>query len=135
MNKVLTFGVFDYFHYGHLRLLERCKQLGDYLIVAVQDGDYIKINKPDADIFYGTQQRVDMLKALKCVDEVVVYTRVEEYIKKIRFDIFVVGGDQTNSSIQKAIEWCNKNGKEIVYLERTPNVCSSQIKNILKKEN
>ena len=42
MNRVLTFGVYDYFHLGHLRLFKQCKEYGDYLIVAVQDGDYIK---------------------------------------------------------------------------------------------
>ena len=48
MSKILTFGVYDYFHLGHLRLFKQCKNYGDYLIVAVQDGDYIKKYKPDA---------------------------------------------------------------------------------------
>ena len=54
MKKVLTFGVFDYFHLGHLRLFENAKKLGDYLIVAVQDGEFILKYKPTAKIFYTT---------------------------------------------------------------------------------
>ena len=50
MNRVLTFGVYDYFHLGHLRLFKQCKEYGDYLIVAVQDGDYIKKYKPGVNI-------------------------------------------------------------------------------------
>lgn len=48
MKKILTVGVYDYFHLGHLRLFKNAKKLGDYLIVAVQDGDYILRYKPDA---------------------------------------------------------------------------------------
>ena len=52
MTKILTFGVYDYFHLGHLRLFKQCKEHADYLIVAVQNGDYIIKFKPDADIPY-----------------------------------------------------------------------------------
>lgn len=55
MKKVLTFGVFDYFHYGHLKLFERCKKYGDFLIVAVQCGEEILKNKPDAHVLYTTE--------------------------------------------------------------------------------
>ena len=48
MSKILTFGVYDYFHLGHLRLFKQCKQYGDYLIVAIQNSDYILKYKPDA---------------------------------------------------------------------------------------
>ncbi len=47
MTRILTFGVYDYLHLGHLRLFKQCKQFGDYLIVAVQDGEYIRKFKPD----------------------------------------------------------------------------------------
>lgn len=50
MKKVVTFGVYDYFHLGHLRLFKNAKNLGDWLIVAVQDGDYILKTKPDAKV-------------------------------------------------------------------------------------
>ena len=73
MSKILTFGVFDLFHLGHLRLFKQCKEHGDYLIVAVQDGEYILKFKPDAKVLYSTDERVEMLQALRIVDEVVVY--------------------------------------------------------------
>ena len=88
MKKVLTFGVFDYFHLGHLKLFENAKKLGDYLIVAVQDGDFILKYKPAAKIFYTTDQRLELINSLKIVDEVVTYENVDETIKKIDFDVF-----------------------------------------------
>ena len=128
MKKVLTVGVYDYFHLGHLRLFERAKKLGDYLIVAVQDGDFILKYKPDAKILYTTQQRIDMVSALRVVDEVVIYENVDEIVQKVDFDVFAVGGDQNHAGFQKAVAWCEANGKEVVRLERTPNICSSDIK-------
>ena len=56
MKKILTFGVYDYFHLGHLRLFEQCKKYGDYLIVAVQEGEYILKFKPSAKVLYNTEQ-------------------------------------------------------------------------------
>lgn len=128
MIKVLTFGVFDYFHYGHLKLFERCKQFGDYLIVAVQNGNEIHKTKPEAKVLYSTEQRIEMVSAIKFVDWVVEYIQVDEDIKNIDFDVFVVGGDQSHQGFKNAIEYCNKIGKKVVYLERTPSICSSDIK-------
>lgn len=56
MSKILTFGVYDYFHLGHLRLFKQCKQYGDYLIVAIQNSDYILKYKPDAKIMYSNEE-------------------------------------------------------------------------------
>ena len=128
MKKVITFGVFDYFHLGHLNLFERAKQYGDYLIVAVQDGECILKTKPDAKILYSTDERVRMIKALRVVDEVIVYRDVDDTISKINFDVFVVGGDQKHEGFQRAIKWCENNKKEVYHLSRTPNICSSDIK-------
>ena len=129
MKKVLTFGVYDYFHLGHLRLFERAKKLGDYLIVAVQDGDFILKYKPEAKVLYTTEQRMDIIAALRVVDEVVTYQNVDERIKEIDFDVFAIGGDQNHAGFQRAVAWCEANGKEVVRLERTPGICSSDIKN------
>ena len=129
MKKVLTFGVYDYFHLGHLRLFERAKKLGDYLIVAVQDGDFILKYKPQAKVLYTTEQRMDIIAALRVVDEVVVYQNVDERIQEIDFDVFAIGGDQNHAGFQRAVAWCEANGKEVVRLERTPGICSSDIKN------
>lgn len=131
MKKVITVGVFDYFHLGHLRLFQQAKNLGDYLIVAVQDNDWIKKTKPDANIMYSTQQRIELVSALRIVDEVIVYTDVEVTLPTVDFDIFAVGEDQNHNGFKRAIEWCNNSGKQIVRLYRTPNICSSSIKSTL----
>ena len=131
MTKVLTFGVFDYFHLGHLRLFENAKTYGDYLIVAVQDGDFILKTKPDAKVMYSTEQRKELVGALRVVDEVVSYTDVDVTIKDLDFDVFVIGEDQNHAGFQRAIEWCEEHGKKVVRLKRTPGICSSSIKNKL----
>lgn len=132
VRKVITFGVFDYFHLGHLRLFKRAKKLGDYLIVAVQDGNYILKTKPNATIMYSTMERKELVSALRVVDEVVTYTDVDVSIKEFDFDVFVVGEDQNHDGFQRAIQWCNDNEKKVVRLERTRGICSSDIKSNLK---
>lgn len=134
MKKILTFGVFDYFHIGHLRLFENCKKYGDYLIVAVQDGDYILKYKPDAQVFYSTQQRCDLVKALSVVNEVVVYQCISpSFLENIDFDILALGEDHTAERWVVAAQWCEQNGKEVVRMKRTPGICSSEIKNALNR--
>lgn len=128
MRKVITVGVFDYFHLGHLRVFENAKKLGEYLIVAVQDGDCILKTKPDANILYTTEQRVDLVKALRVVDEVIIYEDVDTILPEIDFDVFAIGGDQTHDGFKRAVRWCEENGKEVIRLPRTPGICSSQIK-------
>lgn len=132
MKKVITVGVFDYFHLGHLRLFENAKKLGDYLIVAVQDGDCILKTKPDANVLYTTEQRIDLVKALRVVDEVIIYQDVDKTLPEVDFDVFAIGGDQTHAGFQRAVNWCEENGKEVVRLPRTPGICSSQIKSQLE---
>lgn len=131
MKKVITFGVFDYFHYGHLRLFEQAKINGDYLIVAIQDEAYIRKYKPDAKIFYTNEQRNALIRALRIVDETVFYTDVDVTIKEIDFDVFAVGEDQDHVGFQNAIKYCEENQKSVVRMMRTPGICSSEIKNHL----
>ena len=131
MKKVITVGVFDYFHLGHLRLFENAKKLGDYLIVAVQDGDSILKTKPDAKVPYTTEQRIDLVKALRVVDEVIVYQDVDRTLPEVDFDVFAIGGDQTHEGFQRAVRWCEDHGREVIRLPRTPGICSSQIKSQL----
>ena len=135
MKKILTFGVFDFFHLGHLRLFKQCKQHADYLVVAVQDGDYIRKFKPEAKVLYSTEERVEILEALRVVDQVVVYDTVGVAIlKKIDFDILALGEDHIGTRFDEIIDWCKKHGKEIVRLKRTPGIASSEIKTELKME-
>lgn len=131
MKKVLTVGVFDFFHYGHFKLFENAKKLGDYLIVAVQDGDYILKYKPEANVLYTTEQRLELVGALRSVDETIVYYDVDAIVKEVDFDVFAVGGDQNHAGFIRAIEWCEANGKDVIRLPRTPGISSSNIKNNL----
>lgn len=132
MKKVITVGVYDYFHLGHLRLFENAKALGDYLIVAVQDGDCILKTKPNAKILYSTQQRIDLVKALRVVDEVIIYQDVDKILPEVDFDIFAIGEDQTHEGFQRAVNYCENNGKKVVRLLRTPGISSSNIKKQLE---
>ncbi len=134
MKKVITVGVFDYFHLGHLRLFENAKKLGDYLIVAVQDGDCILKTKPNANVLYSTEQRIELVRALRVVDEVITYRDVDKILPAVDFDVFAIGGDQTHEGFQRAVKWCEENGKEVVRLPRTPVICSSAIKSRLDAE-
>ena len=133
MNKVLTFGVYDYFHLGHLRLFKQAKQYGNYLIVALQDNDYILKYKPGSKILYSTNERIEIIKALRIVDEVIIYKYVNENIlEQINFDILALGEDQTAQRFQDAADWCHKHNKKVVHLKRTPNIASSKIKEIFR---
>lgn len=128
MIKVITFGVFDYFHLGHLRLFKKCKELGDYLIIAVHDDKHVKVNKPDCNLYYAQEERLELVKSIRFVDEAILYTQIDETIKIVDFDILVVGPDQTNFHFIEAINYCKKNDKQVIVLPRTPNVSSSDIK-------
>lgn len=130
MSKILTFGVFDYFHLGHLRLFKQCKEYADFLIVAVQNGEYILKYKPDAKVMYSTEERVEMLEALKIVDKVVVYETVSaKTLETIDFDILALGEDHKGKRFDEVNDWCNNHEKSIVRLKRTPGICSTNIKN------
>ena len=99
-KKVLTVGVYDLLHKGHVELYRRAKGLGDYLIVAAQDSDYILKYKPNAKILNSTEDRKYMIKAIRYVDE----------------------------GFLRAIKWCEEHGKEHIVLGRTIGVSSSELK-------
>lgn len=129
MKKILTFGVFDYFHLGHLRLFKQCKEHADYLIVAVQDEEYILKYKPDAQILYSIAERVEILEELKIIDEVYVYETVSpETLEKIDFDILALGEDHKGERFDAVEKWCKNHNKDVVRLKRTNGICSSQLK-------
>ena len=134
MTKILTFGVYDYFHLGHLRLFKQCKEHADYLVVAVQDGDYIKKFKPEANIMYSTEERIEIIEGLRIVDKVVAYETVSvTTLEKIDFDILALGEDHKGGRFDEVEEWCSSHGKKVVRLKRTSGISSSEIKNALNK--
>lgn len=127
-KKVLTVGVYDLLHKGHVELYRRAKGLGDYLIVAAQDSDYILKYKPTAQVLNSTEDRKYMIKSIRYVDEVITYTDVDKIVKEIDFDVFVTGPDQCHEGFQNAIKWCEEHGKEHIILGRTDGVSSSELK-------
>lgn len=127
-RKVLTVGVYDLIHKGHVELYRRARGLGDYLIVAVQDGDFILKYKPNSKVLNSTEDRKYMIKSIRYVDEVITYTDVDKIVKEVDFDVFITGPDQCHSGFQRAIQWCEDNGKEHIVLGRTDGVSSSELK-------
>lgn len=136
MKKILTVGVYDFFHYGHLKVFEQAKSIdmNGELIVAVQESEYIRKYKPDSNIFYSTEVRCDLIRALRCVDHVVTYRDVNQIVRELDFDVFAVGEDQKHAGFMEAIRYCEETGKEVVRLHRTPNISSSSIKYALHND-
>lgn len=127
-RKVMTVGVYDLLHKGHVELYRRAKRLGDYLIVAAQDGDFILKYKPTAQVMNSTEDRKYMIKAIRYVDEVITYTDVDKIVQEVDFDVFVTGPDQIHAGFQRAIQWCEEHGKEHIVLGRTDGISSSELK-------
>lgn len=125
MVKVITYGSFDVLHYGHIRLLQRAKALGDYLIVGVTSDDYDK-TRGKINLQQSLMKRIEAVKATGIADEIII----EEYegqkiddIKKYNVDIFTVGSDWVGY-FDYLLEYC-----QVVYLPRTEGVSSSEIRN------
>lgn len=136
MPVVLTVGVFDLFHYGHLLLLQRAKNLSGSngkLIVAVQQDDVVNKYKPYSNLIYPFDIRYNIINSLKCVDMVVPYTGVDTLIEQIEFDIFAVGGDQNHQGFKKAIAYCHAHEKKVITISRTSGISTSQLKERIKK--
>lgn len=132
--RILTFGVFDYFHLGHLRLFKQCRQHAEYLIVAVQNGDYIKKYKPEANVLYSTEERVEILESIREVDEVCVYDECNiKTLSNINFDILALGEDHIGDRFDEMEQWCQNNGKSVVRLKRTQGISSTKLKNSLDR--
>ena len=134
MKKVLTFGVYDMLHIGHVLLFMKARELGDKLIVAVQDEGVILKYKPGTKMIYSTEERLFMVSSIKYVDEVITYKDIDIDIQNIDFDVFAKGPDQTHAGFQRAVDWCKKNGKIVKVIPRTPNISSSEIKARIKTE-
>lgn len=133
----ITVGVFDLFHVGHLNLLERCKSMCDYLIVAVCQDDYVTQVKNKIPV-YCDKDRMRIIASLKCVDEVIPVTIKEtedkmELIKNHPFDVLFSGDDWKGTErYKKTEEQFAKLGAAIEYFPYTQGISTSQIKETLR---
>ena len=128
MKKVITYGTFDLFHYGHLNLLKRARSFGDYLVVALSTDDFNKLKNKNS--YFNYEKRKEMLSAIKYVDEIIPENNWEQKIddiKKHKIDTFVMG-DDWEGKFDFLKEFCN-----VVYLPRTKDISSTEIKGILSK--
>lgn len=131
MKRVLTVGVFDLLHWGHFELFRKVRELAGAdgeVIVAVQEDAFVAKYKPDARLVYDWATRTKMISALRYVDKVVSYTDVDVSIMNIDFDVWAIGGDQQHDGFMRAIKWCLSNGKQVVRLNRTDGISSSQLR-------
>lgn len=136
MKSILTFGVYDMLHIGHILLFKHIKEMfqGEdcRLIVAVQDSEYILKYKPGTKLVYSTEERLFMVSSIRWVDEVVVYRDVDVDIQLIAFDVFAKGPDQQHTGFQRAIDWCESNGKDVVVIPRTEGISSTMLRDYSK---
>lgn len=126
-KTVITYGTFDLFHIGHLRLLQRLKSLGNKLIVAVSTDEFNLGKGKTTVIPY--EQRAEIVANIKCVDLVIPESSWEQKmidIKKYDVDIFAIGNDW-EGKFDFLKEYC-----EVIYLERTTGISSTQLKQTLK---
>lgn len=124
MKKVITYGTYDLLHYGHIRLLERAKALGDYLIVGVTADDFDK-TRGKINVQQSLMERIEAVQATGIADEIII----EEYegqkiddIRRLDVDIFTVGSDWVGY-FDYLKEYC-----EVVYLDRTQGISSSELR-------
>ncbi len=134
MKTVFTVGVYDMLHIGHILLFKKAKELGDRLIVAVQDGDFILKYKPGTNMIYSTEERCYMVSTIKYVDEVIVYKDVDKDIQHVDFDVFAKGPDQAHEGFQRAVKWCEEHGKEVVTIPRTEGISSTMLREYSKEK-
>lgn len=125
MKRILTYGTFDLLHYGHIRLLQRAKALGDYLIVAVSTDEFNALKGKKSYHNYDTRKK--MLEAIRYVDLVIPEDNWEQKIDDVKtyhVDVVVMGSDWAGSDrFEYLNDYC-----EVVYLDRTEGISTTKIK-------
>lgn len=123
MKKIITFGTFDVLHVGHIRILQRARALGDYLIVGVSS-DALNFSKKQRYPVYPESERIEIIQSIAGVNEVFREDSLElkgEYIKKYQADVLVMGDDWVGRFDEfKAL--C-----EVIYLPRTEGISTTQL--------
>ncbi len=123
MRRVITYGTYDLLHYGHIELLRRAKQHGDYLIVALSTDEFNKLKNKKS--YYNYEQRKMMLESIRYVDLVIPENNWEqktEDVEKFNVDTFLMGHDW-EGEFDFLKDHC-----EVIYLKRTEGISTTQIK-------
>ncbi len=131
MRKVITYGTFDLLHYGHINLLKRAKEQGDYLIVALSTDEF-NWNEKQKKCYFDYEKRKMLLEAIRYVDLVIPEENWEQKrtdIKEFQVDVFVMGDDWEGK-----FDFVKEEGAEVVYLSRTPEISTTQIKKDLNNQ-
>lgn len=129
MRKVITFGTFDVFHIGHVRILQRAKLEGDFLIVGVSS-DELNIDKKGRAPIYNLESRIEIIRSLRFVDHVFIEESLElkrQYILEQKADVLVMGDDWQGRFDH--LKGCC----DVVYLSRTPSVSTTEIIEVIKE--
>ena len=130
MIKVITYGTFDLFHFGHLELLRRAKELGDQLVVAVSTDEFNRIKRKKC--VYPYEHRFKIVEAIQYVDKVIPEKNWEQKRKDIlsnKIQIFTIG-DDWEGNFDELSDIC-----KIVYIERTKGISTSNLKENLASGN
>lgn len=128
MKRVITYGTYDLLHYGHINLLQRAKALGDYLIVALSTDEFNWSEKRKM-TYFSYEERKRLLEAVRYVDLVIPENEWQQKrrdMHEYHIDTFVIGDDWKGK-----FDFLKDEGVEVIYLPRTPEISSSQIKNDL----
>ena len=125
MKRVITYGTVDLLHYGHINLLKRAKALGDYLIVCLSTDEF-NWKEKQKKCYFSYKQRKALLEAIRYVDLVIPEEKWEQKktdVHEYHIDTFVIGDDWKGK-----FDFLKDEGCEVVYLPRTPEISTTQIK-------
>lgn len=129
MKRIITYGTFDLLHYGHINLLRRAKQQGDYLVVVLSTDEF-NLNSKNKVCYFSYEKRKALLEAVRYVDLVVPeesWDQKTQDVKLYHIDKFVMG-DDWQGEFDFLKEYC-----EVIYLPRTPEISTTKIKNDMGK--
>ncbi|MGM0199719.1 glycerol-3-phosphate cytidylyltransferase [Enterococcus sp. DIV1314a] len=130
MKRVITYGTFDLLHYGHINLLRRAKEQGDYLVVALSTDEF-NFQKKKEKCYFSYEKRKQLLEAIRYVDLVIAEESWDQKItdiKEYQIDTFIMGNDWTGKF--DFIE--DSTAAKVIYLSRTPEISTTKIKKDLE---
>lgn len=130
MKRIITYGTFDLLHYGHINLLKRAKELGDYLVVCLSTDEF-NLKEKNKKCYFSYEQRKQLLESIRYVDLVIPensWDQKKSDCKEYHIDAFVMGDDWKGK-----FDFLKDQGVEVIYLQRTPEISTTQIKEDLKK--